>query len=106
MGEAEPREMNELLQLALDRMKAKGAEHNNFRVSFASYCPFGNLSAATLLHREALRICIEAERDNQAGVDEHLVDLVVFSILMWNLNHPANLTSKQSECLNSGGGNE
>ncbi len=97
---------HKLLRLALNRMEAKGVEHNNSHVSFASYCPFGNLSAATLLHREALRVCVEAERNNQAGVDEHLVDLVVFGILMWNLAHPTDLTSKQSECLNGTGGDE
>ena len=77
--------MNKLLQLALDRMEAKGAEHNNLYISFASYCPFGNLSAATLLHREALRLCAETERGNRDGIREHLIDTVVYCILYWNL---------------------
>lgn len=80
--------MHKLLELALQRMEAKGTEHNNSHVSFASYCPFGNLSASTLLHREALRVCVESDRNNQSGVDEHLVDVVVFAMLQWDLGHP------------------
>jgi hypothetical protein len=67
---------------ALERMKSKGEEHNNQQVSFASYCPLGLRSAATLLHREALRVVVEADRGNEDGVWEHLIDTVVFAILM------------------------
>lgn len=85
--------MHELIRLAMERMEAKGKEHNNDSVSFASYCPFGRLSSSTLLHREALRVCVEDGRNNQTGADEHLIDLVVFAMLKWISEHPPSVES-------------
>jgi len=88
--------VHELIQMALDHMEAKGIEHNNSIIDFASYCPFGDLSAATLLHREALRVCAEAGRNNQEGEKEHLVDTVVFAMLYWDyINKQARLMKEK-----------
>jgi len=67
---------------ALSRLKSKAKEHNNQEIGFADYCPFGDRSAATFLHREALRVCAMVEVGDEDGIDEHLIDTVVFGILM------------------------
>jgi len=76
------RQMPLLLTEALATMEKKAGEHNVSNIQFKDYCPFGLVSAATLLHREALRVCACAARDDQEGVFEHLVDTVVFAVLM------------------------
>lgn len=65
-------------------MQAKGLEHNTSLVSFHDYCPCGARSATTLVHREALRACVEADHDNLEASEDHLIDTVVFSILAYD----------------------
>jgi len=67
---------------ALDRLKSKAKEHNNDTVGFSNYCPFGDKSASSFLHREALRVCAMVEAGDEAGIEEHLIDTIVFGILM------------------------
>ena len=75
--------MYELLELAQRKLEQKGEEHNTGTVGFRDYCPFGLRSAATFVHREALRVCVCITRGNIDEVLEHLIDTVVFAILMW-----------------------
>src|SRR4030042_6169189 len=72
--------MHELLKQAQDLDEKKGKEHNTGGITYASYCPFGALSSATLLHREALRVCACAEHGDIDGQLEHLRDVVVFAM--------------------------
>lgn len=74
-----------ILELAAERLKAKGEEHNTETITFDDYCPFGDASAATFVHREALRVCalIQNDADDEAVI-EHLVDVVVFAQLMYS----------------------
>lgn len=74
-----------ILELAIERLKAKGEEHNTESITFNDYCPFGDMSAATFVHREALRVCALVQNGaNDEEVIEHLVDLVVFSQLFYS----------------------
>jgi len=75
--------MYEILDLALRKLEQKGEEHNVGTIGFRDYCPFGLKSAATFVHREALRVCVCLARKRYGEVREHLVDMVVFAILMW-----------------------
>lgn len=76
--------MHELLEQAILRLDLKGREHNQGTITFRDYCPFGLKSAATFVHREALRVCMCIAKGDSAGVREHLIDVVVFSMLMWD----------------------
>jgi hypothetical protein len=74
-----------LLYQAVERLNQKGKEHNFDFVRYRNYCVFGDLSSATLLNREALRVCVGAfNRDTESQL-EHLIDLVVFAMLHWGL---------------------
>jgi len=74
----------DVFELAVERLKAKGEEHNTETITFDDYCPFGNSSAATFVYREALRICaLVMNGADGAEVVEHLIDVVVFSQLMY-----------------------
>ena len=75
--------MHELLELALKRIQEKEKEHDSPCVAFEDYCVFGDVSAADFIHREATRVCAMAERGDFRGMKEHLVDVVVFAMLMW-----------------------
>jgi hypothetical protein len=64
-----------------ERLNTKSGEHNNKNITFGSYCPSGLKSAATLLHREALRVCACAESGDVDGMLEHLIDVGVYAVL-------------------------
>jgi len=74
-----------IFELAAERLKKKGEEHNTETITFDDYCPFGDASAATFVHREALRVCALVERGAEdEAVIEHLVDTAVFCQLMYS----------------------
>ena len=72
----------EVIKEALSRFVTKGGEHNSSTIGFEDYCIFGEMSAADFIHREATRVCALAQSGKLDQIEEHLVDIIVFSILM------------------------
>lgn len=76
--------MSGLFEESKKRREAKAKEHNSSSVSYRDYLPHGIKSAATFIHREALRVCACAERGDMDGVKEHLIDMATFGDLTYD----------------------
>lgn len=77
-----PKEDEFWLQVA-KRMEGKGEEHNTSEIGYSDYLIYGAPSGADFIHREATRVCVLAQKGRYEEVQEHLIDIVVFSALLW-----------------------